>query len=115
MNRFNPFYAARMVPVAAVNPQKPLSPIDQLPAYAKRLIMSVWNDHNALGLLTAMWGSAIASVMQDIRPRDPGTVQRMLAVNTQLQQRLAELPRVEPNTAHAAFNERPGDWDDYRF
>ena len=119
MNRFNPFIRPviinRLQPVQSYTrlPQPISSPIDQLPAYAKRLILSVWNDRNALGLLTAMWGSAIVAVRQDTRPgRDPNTIPRMMAVLNQMHERLNQLPRTESTDG---YNERPADWDDYAF
>ena len=100
-NRFNPFVSMRQT----VFQQPVQSAISALPVYAQRLIYSVWNDRNALGLLYAMWNSAIGDVLRDTRQRDPNTVARMLQVSNEISQRLAALPIVESD-------ER---WNDYAF
>ena len=110
-NRFNPFVSMRQtvfqqpVQQASQASRVAVSAISGLPVYAQRLIYSVWNDRNALGLLHAMWSSAIGDVLRDTRQRDPNTVARMLQVSNEISQRLAALPVVEPD-------ER---WNDYAF
>ena len=122
-NRFNPFVAMRQPllqqrPAAVLQPvpQAPQAPrvvsaISRLPAYAQRLIFAAWNDRNALGLLRAMWNSAIGDVLRDTRQRDPNTIARMLQVSNEISQRIAALPIIEGDT----YNERGSDWDDYAF
>lgn len=122
-NRFNPFITNTRQPIIQqrpvvsqpihLAPQTPhvVSAISRLPAYAQRLIFSVWNDHNALGLLHAMWSSAIEDVRRDTRQRDPNTIPRMLQVSNEIAQRISVLPVVRDDV----YNERWADWNDYAF